>query len=254
MWSFRELNYWLRQHQPRLRPDSYREASSEVLEQSWIPDLLARQLSATSMRMSLFYRYLLEPSFWAPSGEDLNILDIGCKNWTYASGLASWLCSKSKASIHLTGLECDPGRRYINLFRRGDVGRYHAQGVSTHFERVQLSYEAGDWLKSSSQNYDLIFCFFPFIFQDLHKNWGLPDPMFRPEEFYAKCLRQSSLMIFAHQGDDELVESRRLIDQVGGIIRQEYRVDDNPFLKRKHRVWMLVWGSLPKPTSITRIS
>jgi hypothetical protein len=246
MWSFRALNYLLRQHQPRLRLDAYREANTKTFEQSWIPESLALQLSDTSLRISLFYRYLLEPILWKPLSRPLKVLDIGCKNWTYASGLASWLNARSEASVELTGLECDPGRRYLNLFRRGDVGRSHAQWAEESFERIHLAYRSGDWLKTEVQSYDLLFCFFPFIFRDLHQKWGLPDEMFRPKEFYAKCLRQSPLMIFAHQGDEELLESKSLVAQVGGHIRQEYQIDENPYLKRKHRVWMLAWSGEPQ--------
>jgi hypothetical protein len=53
-------------------------------------------------------------------------------------------------------------------------------------------------------------------------------------------------MIFAHQGDEELLESKSLVAQVGGHIRQEYQIDENPYLKRKHRVWMLAWSGEPQ--------
>jgi hypothetical protein len=237
-----DIAYRYRQWQPRLRPDAYSERSCEAVEQSWIPAPVSNQLHPMNLRASLFYRSLLELTSWQSPKSSSLVLDLGCKNWFYASGVVSWLESRAGGLIDFVGVECDPGRRYLNFFRRGDVARYHAQLATKNFMRTQARFEFSDWHSRPAVEADLILCFYPFLFEDLHLSWGLPKRMFHPRDFYEKCAREGKQMIFVHQDEEERDESLRLLEVMGAQVLLEQKVFENPWLQRRYPSWIVHWS------------
>jgi hypothetical protein len=236
-----ELFFFLRRKTPRLRRSPYREKAWPRLEQDLIPAAIAETLSESSLRQALFYASLLQRVPIEGKYDRLKLLDLGSKDFVYVSALASFLDRLSQ-SFEITGLELDPYQIYFNFFKRGDLARYYVEKVSHHFgERAKIDYEDGDWLKfTQPKAYDLITCFFPFLFSDLHFRFHLPKKAFAPELFYKKSFQAAPLVLFFHQGKEELSESKRLILDAGlGEILFEEEVSENFWMPRKHPVEIL---------------
>ena len=104
------------------------------------------------------------------------------------------------------------------------------------------------WQWKNDQQYHLITVFFPFLFRDLNDGWGLPHSCFSPREFYKKCARQASRIIFFHQGEYEMQCSKAMIESLisasgRGCIVYQGRVHENVYVKRQHPVYSLIWQS-----------
>ncbi|NRB40584.1 MAG: hypothetical protein HRU20_19305 [Pseudomonadales bacterium] len=234
-----------------------------LFQQAFIPPEIADQLNADSLKEVAFYGLLLqslpkqalqlsaaERSNTTQGGAGLKVLDIGCKNFFYASSLYFYLADVLQFSeFELHGLEVDTGRLYRNLYRRRDYAEYYCQSINTYLSKPAVFYHQGNWLQwENDQQYHLITVFFPFLFRDLNDGWGLPRSCFSPREFYQKCAKQASRIIFFHQGEHEMQCSKALIESLirasgRGSILYQGRVHENVYVKRQHPVYSLIWQS-----------
>lgn len=232
----------IRKHLPRFRLSPYSEAGGEGLLQKKFSPEVAGGLSEESLRNALFYSWILDQLPRPPVAREGRALDLGSKNFLYAPALCDYLESRF-INFELTGLEIDPYRTYVDFYKRGDYGRYYADLCSKHFSPNQVSYVPGNWLVWNAPcHYDMIFCFFPFLFEDLSQNWGLKRGHFSPRRFYEKAFLQSNEVVFFHQGHEELNQSLLLIEGIGmGSIKKQMTVHDNPWMYRKYPVEVLHW-------------
>lgn len=240
-----QLLFQLRSALPKLRPDSYSERLESSLEQSEIPLSLAQTLSETSLRVSLFYLWMLSQFQIRLQNRHHQIVDIGSKNLFYASAIYCFL-KQQNYSGKVYAIEADTKRLYEDYFRRCDYANYFVGCVNREVGFKQFEYHQANWLDfKPHERFDLSICFFPFIFSDLSMGWGLPDKFFKPQDFYRKAAEQSDEVLFFHQGQKELEESKRLIQAIeGSQIIEEKEFRDNPWVKRKHPVFALHWQKL----------
>jgi len=226
----------------KLRREEYQEALGTAVTQSSIPTELAAQLNEKHLQTALLYDWILKQVPWDFSlNSHAKVLDIGSKNFAYCSVLCE-LILRHFSSGELTGLEVDPFRRLSNFYRRGDVALYHKELCSHYYPSICVRYETGDWLKHPAvDDFDLITCFFPFLYEDLHLRWGLSKKSFSPHQMYMKALQKAEWLLFFHQGNDERAESLRLLDRVeAGEIVFDRSFHQNPWMVRKHPINVLL--------------
>ncbi|MDB5037145.1 MAG: hypothetical protein JWQ35_673 [Bacteriovoracaceae bacterium] len=76
----------------------------------------------------------------------------------------------------------------------------------------------------------------------LHLRFGLSEKSFSPRDYYSKCFQYANQVLFFHQGPSELIESLRLIKDLGmGRVSFQTTCFENPWMKRKHPVEVLLW-------------
>jgi len=223
-------------------PLGYREYAPTV-EQELLPPALLEGLSDTAQRVSLFYAWILAQVPWSGPGRELLIGDLGSKNFAYAGALYYFCKTRNHLNSRLIGLEADSQALYWNFYRRADAAQYYCRLINAIEGAGRVSYEEADWLSwNPGTRFDLLTCFFPFLFEDLSDGWGLPRRYFNPPEFYKKLIDQSSNILLFHQGIEEARRSKDLIDQTQrGRVSFEAEFQANPFLERKQPVHVLLW-------------
>jgi hypothetical protein len=203
----------------RLRPDSPQVIISEGVQNE-----------------HRYYHLLLSRVFQNDSSEKItHLIDIGCRNWSYAKSLADFFPQAS-----LIGIEVDGGRRYWNLHRRIDF----AQAYVDHL--VSLGREAKVWqgdfldfslnLKSNHlNNTQILFtCFYPFLSENPCLKWGLPLKYVHFENLIlhgyhlSKKYHLKSAWLSCHQGEWEADEARCIYQKLGFLLK-EIRVNSEEF-------------------------
>lgn len=219
------------------------------------PAPFSEKLSEKTQRLSLFYYSALKHLGELPLTGPLSVLDIGSRHFAYAPGLAAYLCEAS-TQFELTGLELDPYRLYYDFYRRGDLGRYYAEISNEMFGPLgRVNYQQGDFVnyEAGAGRLSLITYFFPFLFRDLHRKFGLPSQTFAPEKHYQKALELSSHLILFHQGELELEASKNIISRISAVkIEREIEVTENPWLQRKFKVYALLVRSFKELKSSSK--
>lgn len=229
MISANDLFYELRRRIPTLRHD-YRPSTSEALRSEGLSDL---------------YEWILAGLAFRPMSEPLHILDIGAQDFRYASGLARWAKKlSSHHEISIEALEIDPFQLYFDLFRRGDIAEFYAREATALYQ-VDVTYRQANWLEEKvTRRPDLITCFFPFLYKDLSRRFGLPRRAHKPEDFYQKILETAKWGgVFFHQGSAEAEESLKLLSSLGAKICEIRIIHQNPYLARKHSIEVIRWSS-----------
>lgn len=224
----KEFSYRWRSRQPKWR---WRVYSESKIAANFREGLLG------------FYQELLDEVPWQSDSKFVRVIDIGVKNFGYVSALSAWLSQRATLSqIDLLGLEVDPGRLYVDLFRRRDYAEYYVREANEKWPQIKARFESGDWLRYElADKVDLIFCFYPFLFEDLNSRWGLPRRFFNPLDFYKKCARHGRQMVFVHQGLEEKEESLRLLQEIGAQILFTKELKTSRSMPRKHPSWVISW-------------
>lgn len=159
----------------------------------------------------MFYSKLLERAFADENPPFKEIIDVGCRNWSYAAALSGFFSNAS-----LLGIEVDGGRRYWNLFRRTDLADSYAltlrqRGVDAKhrwidFRALDLKPEPGR----------LFTFFYPFVSDGPCSQWGLPARDFADYELLIDhALRLSGSILSVHQGEWEAEIARSLYKHKG---------------------------------------
>ncbi len=237
----------IRKRIPRLRGKAYRESSTEAQARALgLPGSWGKQLSQKALELNALYSYILEqiPPFELEPAAFREAYDLGSKDFSYAPSLSTWLTHRfSDSQWTLKGLEVDPYQIYFDFYRRLDVASYYASVASR--ENLSVQYEAADWLRFPVQESPaILFCLFPYLFEDLHRGAGLPPRHFDPFQFYQKMASaRPQAILFFHQGAQEKQASLELIQKTlkrGEVIYEE-RITENPYLMRKHPIEVLLW-------------
>lgn len=140
----------------------------------------------------------------------LKILDIGSKNWFYASG--QWYFFKTlNRKIMLDGIEIDAFRVYLDFHTRYDYAQYYIKNLPGAL------YIHGDFLKHN-EKYDYIIWFFPFVTEFPLQEWGLPLSKFKPTEMLRHAynsLNFGGKMLIVNQDEKEYTIQEYLIEELG---------------------------------------
>jgi len=167
----------------------------------------------------IYYSKLLKSSqkYYHP-GQIKQVIDVGCRNWSYVDTFA-----RSFPNANLVGIELDGLRRYWNLYRRIDYARAYAK------ELQKLGREAeahlGDFLTLPLQlkPAPTLFSFlFPFVSDNPCLKWGVPK---RYSNFSKMIERSLSLAeqwslpnaycLSVHQGEWEADIARAAYQKLG---------------------------------------
>lgn len=136
------------------------------------------------------------------------ILDIGCKNWSYAKAEYAFF-KKYCQNLQLDGIELDANRLYSNFFSRKEAAKFYTKGMNTN-------YIEGDFLKHSGE-YDFIIWILPFVVENPLIKWGLPLKYFQPEEMLKKAydlLKEGGSMLILNQGEAEHEAQIKLCEEL----------------------------------------
>ncbi len=144
-----------------------------------------------------------------PKQETISILDIGCKNWSYAYGENIFL-KKHFPDMILNGIEIDPNRLYRNLYSRKEVAKYH-------IKTLENTFYIENNLLNHTLKYDYIIWILPFVTKYSHLRWGLPANHFKPEEmlYHAhSLLKPKAQMFIVNQGKEEYEIQQQLCSKL----------------------------------------
>lgn len=238
--SLNSLDFLLRSWSPPLR-GAYKERGPERQQPFFRPSLM-RCLSPQSQELCLFYRWIFEQLPSQALRRSQKAIDIGSKSFAYAAALSDFLLSREGGG-ELIGLEADGGRRFWNLYRRRDLARYYAALSNHEFPNLRCRYEEANWLERKPDRFDVISCFFPFLFEDLSNAWGLPPRYFDPRNFYQKIFAEAESVVFFHQGKEELESSLQLAKSLHRSPVWSGTFKDNPWMTRRHSVEVLLFSS-----------
>lgn len=196
------------------------------------PELVERNRQENLYTTDILNKYLRKIE-----AQELNILDVGCKNWFYAK--AEYEFFKSFCNdIFLDGVEIDAHRLYSNFYSRFEVAKFYTKGLDS------VNY-ISDNLLNINKKYDYIIWFLPFVFEEPHKYWGLPKNIFYPKkllEHAYSLLKNDGQMLIINQGLEESQEQERLLkllnlpyENLGKIESEyfEYKYSRYGFLVRK---------------------
>lgn len=145
--------------------------------------------------------------------DGIKILDIGSKNWFYATGeyLFFKYNNHNDRKIILNGIELDAYRLYTDFHSRCDYAKYHIKNLEG------ANYIVGDFLKHN-EKYDYITWFFPFLTEPPLLQWGLPLSCLTPHKMLQHAhnsLRPNGQMIIMNQDKKEYLIQQDLLNSLG---------------------------------------
>lgn len=164
-----------------------------------------------------------------PDGRD--VLDLGSKNFYYAPVLHAAFRPR-----RLTGLEVEGFRLYPNLYSRYDYAESYIRGLP------DTEFVVGD-ARSYSQQAELITCFYPFVFPDVHVAWYLPLHLFDPKAYFgnvARLLRMNAYLIMVNQGREEFAQAAALCEG-SGLRRLRHMEITRPLTTRRLPPQVSMW-------------
>ena len=221
-----KFDFFIRQ-KTKFSRQNYSPKAENVLD--IVPDseydltILKKDITRQNCIENLYILDILDKYFRVYPKEDLNILDIGSKNWNYAKG--EYIFFKHRCHyLKMTGVELDAHRLCWNLFSRQEIARYNIKYLPF------ANYIADDFMNVNG-TFDYITWFLPFVGEYQHKKWGLPVKYFRPQEMlmHAKeCLSDGGTMFIVNQGESEYWLQKQLCEDLGlpyrelGIIQSDF--------------------------------
>lgn len=247
-----EVRWQLGRFAPRYRIREYGEETCHFPAQDLVPEAILEGLGETSRRMALLYAWILRDLAWTGEAQYCRAADVGAKDFVYAAVLQHFLATRNHPHTRLDGIEADPYRLYWNLYRRGDRGRYFAARVNERLNNPSTAtYHGGNWLDwEPDAKFDLITCFFPFLYRRMSRQWGLPDRFHAPEALFRKAINQSTDVLFLHLGDDERRLSGEIINTIGiGQIQELARFRENPWWPISTTIHAILWRRDEAPSS-----
>ncbi len=165
--------------------------------------------SRLTYRLNLYLLDVLEgagPELdpWLSARERLRVIDIGSKDFAYATALERffrWRGSERGRELELDGVELDGYVVYRDLYSRADHAHAHAARLGPHVRYHVMDIRA--WAGAPA---DAITWFYPFLSPYPLLRWGLPLRHYRPGAL-VRCalgrLREGGLLITLHQTREE---------------------------------------------------
>jgi len=156
---------------------------------------------------NLYVETVLEKYLTKIDKNNIRILDVGCKNWSYVKGEHSYF-TKLYDDFVLEGVEIDAYRLYSNFYSRFETAKYYMKGLKN------TNYIADDVLNLNSK-YDFIIWILPFVSVYPLKYWGLPKKYFCPEKLlnhvYSNLLNEGGQLLIINQGEEEAKIQKELL-------------------------------------------
>lgn len=186
-------------------------------------------------KLENFYTMDILDQAFTKRGENLRVLDIGCKNWFYAKGEYDFFKSFCN-NFQLDGVELDAFRLYSNFYNRYEVAKFYTKGLEN------TNYIAGNLL-DLSEKYDYIIWFLPFVVYEPHKYWGLPKKYFYPEKLLKHAnslLNENGQMLIVNQGEKEYEIQKHLLNKIGISYKELGEVKSKHFEYQNKRFGVFV--------------
>jgi hypothetical protein len=197
----------------------------------------------TTYKENLYTVKLLEDSLsnqeidWNKS--ELKVLDIGSKNFSYATGINNFFgyfnnIQNIKREIYLDGVEVDPYRIMIDLHSRYDYARYHIKKLGN------TRYLTLDFLEFPQKGYDFITWFLPFIVKEPLIRWGIPMKYLKPVDMLTHAfslLATGGIMLVVNQLETEKNIQLKIIRQLGlnySVVEKPYNNNFSPYRLERH--------------------
>ena len=163
-----------------------------------------KRISLENARDNYFYFDLLQTSRtrWNWTTNSTRVLDVGSKNFYYADALENFFKPQ-----FLTGIEVDGYTIYSDVHSRKDYADYYLKPYSN------AEYIIADFLKFNGK-FDVITCFYPFVFPETATLWCLPLSFFDPTAFFKKIeslLEKDSFFWMLNHGEEEWIEAQALL-------------------------------------------
>ena len=183
--------------------------SEKNLVNKYNPDYIKNNSTRHNYLENLYTIDLLDRFLSIEFNPELNVLDIGCKNWFYAKGEYFFFknyCEKLK----LAGIELDANRLYDNFYSRAEVAKFNIKDLEG------ANFIEGDFLKHF-EKYDYIVWFLPFVVEYPHISWGLPLKYFKPAEMLLHAfdlLNAGGKIFIVNQGKDEFEVQKALCESL----------------------------------------
>ena len=188
-----EIDFFLR-NKIKISRKNYVEKNKKALE--------------INIAQNKYFKEILEQYFFKIQNKELQILDIGSKNWFYVKGIWEFFSSFS-SSFFIDGVELDAYRLYSNFYSRYEVAKYYSKDLK------HANYIAGNLL-DINKKYDYITWFLPFVTYNPHKYWGLPKRYFYPEKLLNHAyslLNDNGQMLIVNQGEKERDVQKAMLEK-----------------------------------------
>lgn len=195
------------------------QQKEEIFRKKYALQQLYNNSIILTYKENLYILQLLEDVFrkfnYTFNKETLNILDIGSKNFSYATALYKYFNYRNKSqkgSIFLDGIELDAYRIMADFHSRYDYAQYHIKDLANTRFLVK------DFLKHEEKKYDCITWFLPFVIRKPLINWGLPMKYYQPEkmlEHAYKLLENEGIILIVNQSGIEKDKQAELLNTLG---------------------------------------
>lgn len=171
---------------------------------------------------SRFYGLLLREGMKTKSLPEITrVVDVGCRNWSYADALADFF-----PNARLLGVEVDGNRRYWNLRRRRDAADVHARALAAQGTEARCIF--GDFRKlATTELADAVpgpvaFTFFyPFVSARPCLKWGLPleyadfGSLLEHAGKLCRAKGRGGVLLSCHQGEWEAALAEEAYSKAG---------------------------------------
>ena len=171
---------------------------------------------------------LLDKYFPIDYQNNLSVLDIGSKNWSYVMGEYNYFKNKSD-NLFLDGVELDAYRLYYNFYSRYEVAKAYIKGLE------QVKYYPENLL-NINKKYDYIIWLLPFVTEYPLNRWGLPKKFFMPQTLleHAHSILTNKMLII-NQTQEEYEIQENLLKNLGIKYEKfgEIIVDNSPYVNKR---------------------
>lgn len=167
------------------------------------------KLIARNIKENQYIQDILDNVLKKQTKQSLRILDIGCKNWFYATGEYNYF-KKFCSNFVLDGVELDAYRLYSNFYNRYETAKYYTKNLEN------TNYIAGNLLDLKNK-YDYIIWILPFVTINPLIYWGLPKKFFQPTQLLEHAynlLNDNGQMLIVNQGEIEYNQQKILLEKL----------------------------------------
>lgn len=205
------IDFFLRQHLKFSKKDYFEEnepkeglfTTQEIIKkenylyEKYNLNYLKENSTRLNYLENLYTIDLLDRYFEIDFKDELNVLDVGCKNWFYFKA-EYFFFKKYCKNLSIEGIEIDGNRIYSNFYSRVEVAKFHINTLGG-------KYIIGDFLLHNKL-YDCIIWILPFIFEEPLIKWGLPSKYLQPSKMLSHAynsLKPNGTIFIINQGEEE---------------------------------------------------